>query len=806
MQKGMVMQKFPDIRTVISNVYEITGVYKSDEIKTLLKNDRSLPEDLSFKHLAEIICNDLCNEFQLDQAQKSKLCEAINYFIKLYASATRNSSIFNANEKQIQWALITRLFIPYFLLSVRSLFSNKLDSEELNALVISDSPIRYIYYEILLDKGVATTAKLIEQSKNVNEAFRQWLIRLEKNEPIREYIYLNSIFSENSKLETFKLKLKFATTLVRAKRKLAKLFDLSDLNKLEEFTKWLTNRPKDNEKEVTLFWTYSLLGIKDINNIHVFIDSDLYHSNKDDIWNLPADNPYINMQPPSENDQVLEALASQAIRENHGELANTIKYLFTKNDFEIDAIARKIYLQHPKSIFGNCLFLYLILALHRDIEHEKQADTIITFLDRKEKYMVAEISPIYNLIKAEVLFYKGKYKQAAKNYIELIEKTENTFGWIYSEACVKGYSAASLADDRASFKKIYKRGYWKLIFKEPYKDVDDYIFEQAFKDAKELTQHSFASFKDNNTYGIIDSSIEYSGDPNYKITDNIGGRRYSYQIIEMSARNNIERVRALIEAGADINKLDSDNGSALLNASSLEMIELLKDADAKIINTPTKKLHKTPLSNAIDNCNPEAVSKLLSMGADVNQKCTSENIPPLHWALSKIANIHKKDKLNIEYGSNSYYREFAQLAQFQMPDLDNPRNKQIFEVILNDFFNNDKIKPLKEIVSIILNHPKLNINAKGKNGLTPLMLACEIGYVEIIDKILKLKPFINEPNDYGSTALHYTTPHIDDVAIDIAMKLLKLGADRNIKDMYRRKPIDYVDQNKKPMLYKLLNS
>jgi len=798
------MQKFPNIKSVISSLYGITGTNKSDEIKTILKKNRNFPESINLNNLCKRVCDDISAEPKLAQEEKVKLHQIINDFIEIYINVTKNSSTFKAAEKQILWTLSSRLFIPYGIMSIRNLYCSKLGIDTLASLLQADKPITFVYYNLLISKNVATTSELVKSIGIDKEEFRQWLYRREDNCSVEQYEYLSYIFCAEDEQEIkieYEIKLKVADIIVRAKKNFSDVFGEENIYRLDKFIKYFFNPPKDKVKAILPY----LSGITDYRIfLHNFIDYDLYHSHEEILWSLPSDKPQVDIMPPSETDRVFDAIAKQAIREQHDQLSNTISSLLTKDDDEIDMISNIFYHKHSKTIFANCLSLYVILAMHRDKAHEKRADESISFLDCKAKYMTSELLRIYQLIKAEILFHKGKYSQATKEYNELVEKTENCLGWVFKDACNKGLYAASLADDKSSFNKIYKKGYWKLIFKEPYKDVDDYIYQQKLKDAKRLTKNNFRSVEDKNPSGIIDPSIKFSGEPNYKINENIGGKHYSYQIIEMVSRKDINEVKALINAGVDINKLDSDNGSAILYADTLEMLELLNKTNTKIINIRTKKLHKTPLSNAIDNCNPKIVKRLISLGADVNLKCTSEDLPPLHYVLSKLANIYNKPT-QPEYGTNSYHREFAQLGSLQSLNMKNSRHREIYQKVFDLYFDDVKVKPLKEILTVILEQPDLDINSTGKNGLTPLILACEIGDLEIIDNILQLNPEINVQNNSGSTALHYTTLHKDEKAIIMAKLLLSYGANKKIADIYNRKPIDYVDKIKTPELYALLN-
>ena len=61
---------------------------------------------------------------------------------------------------------------------------------------------------------------------------------------------------------------------------------------------------------------------------------------------------------------------------------------------------------------------------------------------------------------------------------------------------------------------------------------------------------------------------------------------------------------------------------------------------------------------------------------------------------------------------------------------------------------------IDRIFEIIIRNKKLNINAKDKDGYTPLMRAVEFEKVSFIKQIMKLKPDLEVKNVYGKNVFH----------------------------------------------------
>lgn len=148
-----------------------------------------------------------------------------------------------------------------------------------------------------------------------------------------------------------------------------------------------------------------------------------------------------------------------------------------------------------------------------------------------------------------------------------------------------------------------------------------------------------------------------------------------------------DRVKALLDAGAPVDQLDSSGGSALLCAlqhaggtGKREVLDLLLAVphQAAFLNATTHKKRLTPLMCAIDLGAPDVVQRLLEQGADSNQHALTDDQSPLYYAVSQLA------------GRIDPQRMFHWLTQaiFREPDLVQQDTLRRFGVELAGTFGN----------------------------------------------------------------------------------------------------------------------
>jgi len=114
------------------------------------------------------------------------------------------------------------------------------------------------------------------------------------------------------------------------------------------------------------------------------------------------------------------------------------------------------------------------------------------------------------------------------------------------------------------------------------------------------------------------------------------------QLMLFSALGQADKIKKLLEKGADPNKKASGNSTALISATGnqqgQECARLLLDHDkiAESINAMTHRQKKTALSNAIELGDAELVQLLVAKGADLNLKATTNEYTPLYQAISQL--------------------------------------------------------------------------------------------------------------------------------------------------------------------------
>src|SRR5581483_3021846 len=212
------------------------------------------------------------------------------------------------------------------------------------------------------------------------------------------------------------------------------------------------------------------------------------------------------------------------------------------------------------------------------------------------------------------------------------------------------------------------------------------------------------------------------------VAGGIGIRMPSDLFVSAAAANNLESVKALLEVGMDVNKLDDGLGkTALYEAvqnNNLEMVKLLIAAGAKVNGVIVTELGSdtvgpllSPAFSGIgQDTKPEIIDFLLQAGADPTQK--DEN------GVSAI--VAAADAGNTE--------------------------------ILKKFI-----------------YHGLNINSTDSDGDTPLMLACSRGDLDSVKVLIAAGANVNLQNENGETALiqvdNITDPEIVKLLIGANAKL-----------------------------------
>jgi ankyrin repeat protein len=250
-------------------------------------------------------------------------------------------------------------------------------------------------------------------------------------------------------------------------------------------------------------------------------------------------------------------------------------------------------------------------------------------------------------------------------------------------------------------------------------------------------------------------------DPNY-ITKS-GDR-----LIVLAAKRGITRfIELLVKQGADINLKSSNGESAITVAARMgdsNFVESLLKFNADINSRSKRK--ETPLLIAIKNNNETLASKLILAGADLSNVDGNNNnatdyskVLQLNPIVDLISDVKKVNKNNILFPHLINITLAARLYSLEYV----LRNYNIESVINGNEY-------LHKVVQI---KDSINRNA-------------------IIDLLIKYDVPVNPFEKEGYSALITATINSDETTVK---KLLKAGADTNLKDFSQYPPLHYAAIN-----------
>jgi hypothetical protein len=224
----------------------------------------------------------------------------------------------------------------------------------------------------------------------------------------------------------------------------------------------------------------------------------------------------------------------------------------------------------------------------------------------------------------------------------------------------------------------------------------------------------------------------------------------------------VDAVAGLLSAGASVDQLDENGGSAMLCAiqhaeqfGKREVLDLLlaKVHAKETIDTLTTKKQINSLFCAVEYGEPDVVKKILEMGAEVDIKGNLQDHTPLHLCIRNIGCItkpeiyyhHFLEAFTKNWDSNQreamrrqgivFTGTFGEKDSFDIVYKE-PKNKRIFEELVHANYKLRREKfSLKKSLQIIelLLAKKANPNRPHDypvKNRTPLMLAAENNCVE----------------------------------------------------------------------------
>lgn len=242
----------------------------------------------------------------------------------------------------------------------------------------------------------------------------------------------------------------------------------------------------------------------------------------------------------------------------------------------------------------------------------------------------------------------------------------------------------------------------------------------------------------------------------------------------------VSQVKALLDAGAPVDDLDSSGASALLCAlqyaeatGNRDVLDLLLAIPHQVatINAMTHKKRLTPLMCSIDFGAPDVVRALLDQKADKNQHSLTDNQTPLYYLVSQLF---------CKVNPNRMLEKLA-LALLTEPDLVQQDAMRRFGVGFSGTFGNDTdlVKSNPELAlatarSLVSRHVKRHTTGRlidiaaillesGASpnaphsypipGRTPLMLAAESDLPEVFELMMRHGGDPLQPDAAGQNCL-----------------------------------------------------
>lgn len=273
-------------------------------------------------------------------------------------------------------------------------------------------------------------------------------------------------------------------------------------------------------------------------------------------------------------------------------------------------------------------------------------------------------------------------------------------------------------------------------------------------------------------------------------------------LLEACKNNRKSVVQTFLKRGGlDVNKRDGAGNTPLIyacmkNARDLVKLLLENGADAGLAN----QRDQMPLHFAAETGNSEIIAMLTEAGADVN--CTDTNgVTPLmvmarqgrtDAALKFLRNpdvdITLRDNLNhmaIDYATASGLRELVKALSQSEEHTDASGNTTLHHACWNE---------QGEVVKVLLEQDRENVNKVNDDGETPLILAVKRSNLVITRLLLDAGADAQCADMDGVLPLHIAADNGD---LFVARALLEAGADINAKTTGGQTPLILAARNGK---------
>lgn len=229
------------------------------------------------------------------------------------------------------------------------------------------------------------------------------------------------------------------------------------------------------------------------------------------------------------------------------------------------------------------------------------------------------------------------------------------------------------------------------------------------------------------------------------------------RLLESVTSGDLNAVKQCVESIADINAVNKDDETALMVASKmgyLEIVKYLVDNDFEV-NARVTFGNETALILASQYGHLEIVNFLISRGAEKNAQ-DYFGFTALMWA--SVRGYFKIVQCLVECGANANIINRDGWSALEMSKTD-----EIWEYLSQ---TTDNINNNHALINFAINgnlekikyflEQGANINATSSCGCTSLMLASKYRYLDILKYLVESGADINIRDRYGKTALNYS--------------------------------------------------
>ena len=446
----------------------------------------------------------------------------------------------------------------------------------------------------------------------------------------------------------------------------------------------------------------------------------------------------------------------------------------------------------------------------KELGDKERLEAIFKELDSISK---TEDNPYIAFPKARFYAQMRDFDNALKYYLKSLEFGKGVLGRNYRYCIKEGLMIAAqstrkkqvdLHNAKSDFTKFYKEAYFAGLIDENIESLKQYFLTDEKKKFDLYFTHLFSKSIIKSNAKKKSKAINIS--PNFSIAlrhdfdsikidfanPNKWLKEYPNpitQLMHCCAYGDIESVKKLIEAGADVNmKKKNDNATALIytipdlifNEPSQQHIEIAQTLIPKMskeaINARLVKKKETALSLSMYYGLDTIVKLLLENGADPNLKhCTMGDMTALYWCIQLIScakgNHRKITPFRKKPFSNADIKNMAKTmplnATFDDELLMGFQNvmqsdmREFYEIMMKeqDKFFKSNVELYYRVFDILLPYCDVNIPQENLYNISPLMFATELNEVELVKKLLGRGADKNHKNSYGKSAYDYACVH-----------------------------------------------